>query len=229
MASHELLQKIAVQIFIGLGFSTDKDTLKNTVLSIAHNFPGTEHLKYTEQYFYEETIFAGWLCTDAEYRFGYIQFVIDAWNKKVGGAAGASRINVTQAIHEIIYPLARERMKYAGIKPTPDGPTGNPEEFFRQRWEEYDSLFMAHLNCNEPFDEQRSGIGLSNREHPTDQYLGAISDHICEALGVLAYPKSLRAQWEYPSASAMATTALELALTQRWIVALSVAGEATTS
>lgn len=175
-------QNIAYQVLIGMGFSADKDELEQSIVATARLMPTMNELVYTEDYFYEEIVFASLLGLEAEIGFQFISFVIEAWRQEMGLAQEVSPSEVYGALKDIAYPVACARMGLVGLDPRPVSMVEGFEERFFARFSEYEGLTKAQLACDRPVEKQPLAVGLSRREHPWQQYLGTVSDHICEAL-----------------------------------------------
>ena len=93
-------------------------------------------------------------------------------------------------------------MRLIGIEPTPLSMAEGLEDRFLARLSEYEGLAKAHLAYDQPLEKADMAVGLSRRTHPWEHYLGAVSDHICQAL--------------VEQAEALDQTAIEYAVMVKW-------------
>lgn len=210
-------QNIAYQVLIAIGFSAESalpgqkigGDLEQSIVATARLMPTMNELAYTEDYFYEEIVFASLLGLEAEIGFQFISFVIEAWRQDKGLAQEISPSEVYGGLKDIAYPVACARMGLVGIDPTPLTVEEGFEERFFARFSEYEGLAKAQLACDRPVEKQALAVGLSRREHPWQQYLGAVSDHICEVL--------------VGQAEAVDQTAIEYAVMLKWNTVMATA------
>jgi hypothetical protein len=198
---------IAYQLYIGMQASVSAADLERSILSLARMFPTLNPLDYTEDYFVEEMIFVSVLALEAEVRFGFIKWMIDAWEKDRGLARHVVPTDVYRALKEISYPVACERMRLAGLEPAPLDNAAALEGRLFSRFAEYEQLAKDSLACSAPLQKQNWSVGLSRREHPMEKYLGVASDHFCESL---AEP-----------VEAIDRSAIEMAVQQKWSITMA--------
>lgn len=206
-------QDIAYQIFIGMQMSISEKHLENSILSMARKFPTQNPLDYTEDYFYEEMIFASVLALETEWRFGFITWTLDARKKVRGDAGKLGPADIYRGMTEIFYPVACERMRLVRLQPTPPANIRDLETRLLPRFPEYETLAKSATQNSDPLPERDWTFGLSRREHPLEKYLGAVSDHLCESLSGLV--------------QAVEHSAIETAVLAKWNISMNVAKEVT--
>jgi hypothetical protein len=200
---------IAYQLFIGMQVGISEAHLERSILSLAKMFPTLNPLDYTEDYFIEEMIFASVLALEAEVRFGFIKWTIDAWENERGLPRHVAPADVYGGMKEISYPMACERTRLAGLEPAPLDNVEALEERLFSRFAEYEQLAKESIACCSPLPKRNWAVGLSQREHPMEKYLGAVSDHFCEALS--------------EPVEAIDRSAIEMAVQQKWNITMEVA------
>lgn len=196
-------QNIALNALTGLGFGIDRISPDTNILSLAKKTPTTTPLEFSEPYFLEEIIYASFLVMEGEIRANYLQYVIEMYGEELGLDHPVAPFDVFDALMAIAYEVACHRMKLAGINPTLPKDSPNLEKMIYSRFDEYNQLLKASVQCSEPIPEENWPTGLVNRQHPSGRYLGTIADYFCCALA--------------DDPDALVHLAVEIAIQLKWI------------
>ena len=178
----DLAQTIAYNALMGFGFGADKLTPDTNILAITQKNSLVPPLEFTEHYFYEEITFANFLVIEAELRLHYIAAMIEMFRRERGFSADVGISDVTSALAGLTYGVARDRMKLVGIEATPIESLPALETLLSARWQQYEPLLQASLDCSEEIPDDDPFTGLGVREHPHQEYLGSAADNICKAV-----------------------------------------------
>lgn len=172
--------KIAASCFRCSGYSSDEDSLDNTVVSILQS----QNLKvsFKEYYFYEEAAFYLMNTLEIDQRFDLIDTYISLFDKSPDNTEEAVEYEILKCLKSSAMKIAADRLRLVGIHRTLSDK--ELSAFIDQRYLEYEKLAKNQIACPEPIQLDKITIGLTPRDHPLKIYLGAIADNISNSLAI---------------------------------------------
>jgi hypothetical protein len=167
--SNTLEEYIAYQVFFDMQVGIKKTHLGRSILVTARQFPRLNDLHFTEMYFVEEMMFAVALALEAEIRFKFMRWMIDAWNKEHDHSEEVALADVYRGMKLICYPVSCERMRLAGLEPTSLHNASDVEDRLYARFSEYENLVNASIECDYEIELRPWSGGFVRRDHPMEQ------------------------------------------------------------
>lgn len=185
---------IASGCLTGIGYTSEIKNINTSILGIAKREAPLSHIEYTEEYFFEESVFYLMTILELEENLKYIESIINIYIKTGVDENDIIYENILSNIKSLCLITARKRIKALNLNPKMN--EAQLIKYFDDKYYEYTENFLNHVQCKSPVTHGHWSVGVTPRDHPLKIYLGNISDNIASSVGLTENEKMLSPLFE---------------------------------
>lgn len=180
---------IASGCLAGIGYTSEIANINTSILGIVKQEEPLSHIQFTEEYFFEESVFYLMTILELEENLKYIESIINIYIETGADENDIVYQNILSNIKSLCLITARQRIQALHLKPKMN--EAQLIQYFDDKYYEYTENFLNHVQCKSPVTYGHWSVGVSPRDHPLKIYLGNVADNIASSVGLSKEDKLL--------------------------------------